>query len=695
MTVNVLNGQTETFETMPVDVELESLDGSVSKTVNAFTTEKVTGNLEAIDWRKHANKWPHLRDIQFPKTGLHSLVDILIGVDHVDLHYSLKDVKGRPGEPVARLRIEVTPKDRPYQRFLWRTLNQERAPDEYEFNRVVFGINSSSFQAQFVAQTHAEKHKDEFLMAAETVQKSTYMDDSMDSVADENQGIKLYEELNQLWSMAGMQAHKWLSNSTKVLERIPAESSALEVHIASDGLPMVKTLGVTWLPEEDVFTFNANPPEKDFLLTKRNFLKKIAKLFDPVGFLAPFIIRAKILLQEMWAAGMDWDDLFQRDLASKARKWFKELEDLPTIKVPRCLRLRQEEEMLSQTLHTFVEASQDAYGAVVYSRSTYKSGAVSKRFVAAKSRVAPLAGTSIPRLELMAAVLGLRMAESISRVLNVSLDQATFWSDSMNVLWWIRGRSRSFKPFVANRVGEIQTATDPKQWRYVPTNKNLADLLTRGLKLSELTKNERWWTGPDFLEQEESEWPVNKVAIAQGAAKVEVKKSNSELPDQVNDLYEERAMITINQEDQSWRLNPKRFSGWKRFTRVHVWVRRFVDNCRCHARQSGELKPSEIEDTEVQVIKSAQREAFPEEYLALQRQKELPKNSKLLALRPRLDEEGQMRCDSRLKYAEFLSHDARFPIILPRKHQFTKLIVKYFHEEGNHASGTNQTLDSG
>ena len=151
-------------------------------------------------------------------------------------------------------------------------------------------------------------------------------------------------------------------------------------------------------------------------------------------------------------------------------------------------------------------------------------------------------------------------------------------------------------------------------------------------------------------------------------------------------------MITINQEDPSWRLNRKRFSSWKRFTTVHAWVRRFVDNCRGLARQNGELKPSEIEDTEVQVIKSAQREAFPEEYLALQRRKELPKNSKLLAFRPRLDEEGQMRCDSRLKYAEFLSHDARFPIILPHMHQVTKLIVKYFYKEGNHASGANQTL---
>ena len=103
VTVNILNGQTVTFETMPIDVELVSLDGRTSKTVGASTTERVTGNLEAIDWRKHANKWPHLRGIDFPKPGPHPLVDILTGVDHVDLHYSFKNVKGRPCEPVPRL----------------------------------------------------------------------------------------------------------------------------------------------------------------------------------------------------------------------------------------------------------------------------------------------------------------------------------------------------------------------------------------------------------------------------------------------------------------------------------------------------------------------------------------------------------------------------------------------------------------
>ena len=115
----------------------------------------------------------------------------------------------------------------------------------------------------------------------------------------------------------------------------------------------------------------------------------------------------------------------------------------------------------SETLHTFVDASQDAYGAAVFSRIVYKSGLISRQLVVTKTRVAPLGTAITPHLELMAAVLGLRLTESVSRVLNSPLSEAVFWSDSMNVLWWIRERSRKFKPFLANQVGEIQSLTNP------------------------------------------------------------------------------------------------------------------------------------------------------------------------------------------------------------------------------------------
>lgn len=201
---------------------------------------------------------------------------------------------------------------------------------------------------------------------------------------------------------------------------------------------------------------------------------------------------------------LEWDELCPWELIHKSQEWFGELEELPTIKIPRCLRFGQEEVLLSETLHTFVDASQDAYGAVVYSRVIYKSGLVSSRLPAAKS-VAPLAATSIPRLELMAAILGLRLTESISKVYSWALGQAGFWSDSMNVLWWIKGRSQRYKPFVANRVGEIQSLTDPKQWRFVPTKENPANFTTRGMRVSDMAREGKWRNGPDFLQKEESD----------------------------------------------------------------------------------------------------------------------------------------------------------------------------------------------
>ncbi|XP_070556537.1 uncharacterized protein [Ptychodera flava] len=132
------------------------------------------------------------------------------------------------------------------------------------------------------------------------------MDDGMDSVMNDEQGIELYRQLSELWKRAGMHAHKWLSNSPIVLSQIPTEDRACKMDF-NESKPKLKTLGVLWLAEEDVFTFQLNLPEK-FVFWKRNFLKKIATLFDPLGMLAPYIIRAKILLQEMWAAGLDWDD---------------------------------------------------------------------------------------------------------------------------------------------------------------------------------------------------------------------------------------------------------------------------------------------------------------------------------------------------------------------------------------------------
>lgn len=160
----------------------------------------------------------------------------------------------------------------------------------------------------------------------------------MDSVPDKDTGIELYRQLSRLWAMAGMHARKWLSNVPEVLECIPQADCVTEVDLERGELPVVKTLGALWSPSEDEFKYQVNQPSENHSSTKRAFLRKIATLFDPLGFLAPYVIRAKIILQEMWESGADWDDLVEESLIKKAQQWYEELSALPCLRAPRCLR---------------------------------------------------------------------------------------------------------------------------------------------------------------------------------------------------------------------------------------------------------------------------------------------------------------------------------------------------------------------
>lgn len=581
------------------------------------------------------------------------------------------------------LRIGIDPKDQKYHRFLWRT-SPDKPIETHEFNRLVFGVNVSPFLAQYVSQHNAVKNQVIYPLAAETVQKSTYMDDGMDSVETSEIGIELYEQLKGLWSKAGMHVRKWLSNSSVVLEQIPQQDRATQVDLSKCELPTVKTLGMWWQASEDNFSFQLNIPSDNLKLTKRNFLKTIASVFDPLGFIAPFVVRAKVIMQNIWISGIEWDDTVNPDIEGQIKKWFQELEELKNLQIPRCLRHENcDSKVESLTLHTCVDASTLAYGAVTYVRCTYETGDTTVRIVAAKVKIAPMESTSIPRLELIGAMVGLKLTLAICRALEIDIELATFWCDNLNVLYWIRNQSRQYKPFVANRIGEIHRATNPSQWRYIPTKENPADCVSRGTSVANLdSESSNWWQGPEFLKADETEWPKNRVEMSADAQK-EVKQAK----------HANYNVIQGTVTEISWRLHPERYSCWIRLVHVHAWVSRFIENCRVEKenRVKGPLQVHEIQDTEMKIVSEAQRESFAEDYDRLCKSKPLLKSSKLLKLNPKLDSESVMRCDGRLKYVEYISYDTRYPILLSRNCAVTKLIVKHFHEKTNH-SGTNQTL---
>ena len=283
--------------------------------------------------------------------------------------------------------------------------------------------------------------------------------------------------------------------------------------------PVTKTLGVVWINQEDKFSFSFVPPPDELALTKRNVLKKTVSIYDPFGFLTPFVVRAKMLMQEAWVEAFGWDEELPDHFKMEWKRWFEELGELGAVRVSRYLK--EDKELRDVTIHTFSDASysKNAYAAASYVRHECEDGTVSTRLVAAKSRLAPLKAMSIPRLELMGALTGLRLTLKICAALEIPRNKATFWVDSINVGFWVQGQSRNFKPFVSHRIGEINDESSPDQWRYVPTKLNPANQGTRGASVQELVKDDCRWYGPPFLKSREDEWPERKFGKAPEAYK--------------------------------------------------------------------------------------------------------------------------------------------------------------------------------
>ena len=302
----------------------------------------------------------------------------------------------------------------------------------------------------------------------------------------------------------------------------------------------------------------------------------------------------------------------------------------------------------------------------VYLVVEYQNGDASSKLVVAKTKVAPLATISIPRLELMAAVLSLHLANTVAEVYKIDQMNVNYWTDSMNVLWWVRNHSRKFKPFVANRISQIQRLSTPEKWNHVRTKENPTDLLSRRMLIEDLAMSDLWWYGPENLRN------GNEALI-----KTDIERSPEVQEEKVIQVVM-MANATQSETPSLWRLNPKHHSSWKKLIRICGWVIRFITNVRRSVDEKivGELLPSEVKDAEDWFIRSAQEESFTEEYRLLKKGKGISSSSKLICLQPAMGEYGTMRCNSRIVNAEFLPIETRYPVILPRTSWVTKLIIK-------------------
>ncbi|XP_049769730.1 uncharacterized protein LOC126108506 [Schistocerca cancellata] len=352
------------------------------------------------------------------------------------------------------------------------------------------------------------------------------------------------------------------------------------------------------------------------------------------------------------------------DLEARWRAWISSLPSLSHIRVPRWIATAHGRD---SQLHVFCDASEKAYGAALYIRTVLDDDVVT-HLVCSKNRLAPIKKVTLPRLDLLAAVVGTRLLCYFCRATDFKIAHAILWTDSTIALSWIRCDPNKWKTFVCNRVTEVQTHTTPTQWKHCPGPDNPADHLSRGLLGYQMNYLDIWWHGPPWLTRPPECWP------------------NNDTPTMVRLPPEEKRKKTKSQvlsiSTPTSLLNLLKFSSYWKLIRITAWTLRFLHNIRQKNKSSGELTATELSAAKMYWIRVGQRDSFPNELHALQNNLPLPRESKIARYNPFL-EDGLIRLGGRLQCTS-LNREQKHPVLLDGSHHFTQLVIRETHIRLHH-----------
>ena len=584
----------------------------------------------------------------------------------------------------------------------WPDGDIDKEPEVYRMKVHVFGGTSSPSCANYALKRTADdnQHKCD-PKVTNAIKHDFYVDDFLKSVATEEEAIDLADTMMKILSEGGFKLTKWISNSRNVLDTIPVTARAKEIEkldLNYDDLPSQRALGVQWCIESDQLQFSMKEVNK--LPTRRNILSVMSSIYDPFGITSPFVLKAKMILQELCRDKISWDELIPEDQKEKWDSWLKDLPKLESVKINRCFKPANFGQVVNTQLHHFADASQHGYGTATYLRQTNDKGQVHSEFVIGKARVAPIKPHTIVKMELTAATSAVRIDNMLKRQLTTVCDDTVFWTDSQTVLKYIQNTTTRFPVFIANRLSIIHDGSQVKQWRYIPTKLNPADYASRGMKVEQLASNSQWLKGPAFLEESEENWPLT-MDTDQG------KEDHSELAGNIQANVVKTQMEEKEDQDAVNQLLCY-YSDWKRLRRgVAWWLRMKAMLQRKVKRQEATdipeyLTTEEIQKAEEEVIKWVQLRAFPQQIKTLQSDtKKESVNADYKAYHQKVEGSlrsldpkyvnGLLRVGGRLHHAA-ISEDARHQLILPKNNHVSNLITKYYHEKCHH-QGKNHVLN--
>ena len=278
-------------------------------------------------------------------------------------------------------------------------------------------------------------------------------------------------------------------------------------------------------------------------------------------------------------------------------------------------------------------------------------------YVIGKCRVAPIRHMTIPKLELQAAVYGIRLRKQILNEHDVKIDKLYHWTGLSIVLQWLQAAHKKQQVFVANRAAEILEKSSMDHWRHVKGVENPADIGTRGMSIEGLKESVRL-SGPAWLQADEEKWPkpwcqVNEVEAKQATSTVATEKKLDQLFD--------------------WR----QYSPFNR-------IRNFIPYCmRFRTKQRGTLKADKVHQAEQILFRFVQNESFPNVSKSIANSKGISKTLNIAKLSPFIEEDGTIRVKGRLKHSN-LAYNTKHPILLTAKHPVVQLLLEKAHRENLH-----------
>ena len=604
----------------------------------------------------------------------------------------------------AFLMVAIDKNDRDFLRFLWvRDIASEEPQIRiFRFCRAVFGVSSSPFLLNATVQHHLQQYVSSHPTLISKLTASLYVDDIVSGAQDEQQAYQFYTEAKMIFRAGGFNLRKFVTNCQAIQHKIDVEEgvrdptaqpspkvicSPEETYSKSTlGMSQLfqsgeqKVLGLRWEVATDKICFGFTEIAQMALKlepTKRNLVSTIGWFYDPIGYLAPIVISFKILFQRLCQEKLEWDQPLSGDLL---RQWNSLVSDLvlcPMLSIPRCIWDSDSSQDHTSSLVGFCDASSAAYAAVVYLVIKTQQ-VIHVRFIASKTRVAPMKSLTIPRLELLSGLLLARLMKSVTNSLEteIPLEEPLCYTDSEVALYWVTGTNKVWKQFVQRRVSEIRRLIDPTLWRHCSGKDNPADLPSRGINPTELAHSQLWKEGPSWLGISEADQPT----------------AEREMP---VDCTQELKVTTMGPltatNSTTLNIDCHDYSSLGKLLRVTAYVLRFITLLKNKIKAKHESTALDANHKELLADSIVRAETF----WVKNAQQCLTSEDRFQTLKSQFglfqDEDGVWRCGGRLANAT-ISFQTKHPILLPTNHHITTLIARRAHQRVLH-NGVKEILN--